>query len=163
MTETKQRKGQGRQMSTTRNAYVYGNTVRKPDVRIDVYQKPTHKALREIEGENKRQKKMHMSMLYVAFLACATLFLGYSLISYIRLQAEITSSVDRIGYYEQELNNLTLANDDEYSKMINAVDLEEVRRIAVEELGMVYADSDQVITYTRENSDYVRQLKDIAD
>ena len=104
-----------------------------------------------------------MSLLYVAFLACATLFLGYSLISYIRLQAEITSSVDRIGYYEQELNNLTLANDDEYSKMINAVDLEEVRRIAVEELGMVYADSDQVITYTRENSDYVRQLKDIAD
>ena len=47
--------------------------------------------------------------------------------------------------------------------MVNAVDLEEVRRVAVEELGMVYADSSQVITYTRENSDYVRQLKDIPD
>ncbi|MBP5623369.1 MAG: cell division protein FtsL [Lachnospiraceae bacterium] len=149
-------------MSAKRN-YVYGNAVRKADLRLEVYNEPTHRTLREIEGEKKREKKMRMSFLYVAFLLGAFVLLGKSLISYVQLQSDLTASANRISAYEQELNNLTLANDDEYSKMVNAVDLEEVRRVAVEELGMVYADSSQVITYTRENSDYVRQLKDIPD
>ena len=143
--------------------YNYTSNAKKIDVRLEVYNEPTHRTLREIEGEKKRQKKMSMSFLYVAFLLGAFVLLGHALISYVKLQSEITASAERISAYEQELNNLTLANDDEYSKMVNAVDLEEVRRIAVEELGMVYAEEDQVITYTRENSDYVRQLKDIPD
>ncbi|MBO7333283.1 MAG: cell division protein FtsL [Lachnospiraceae bacterium] len=146
-----------------KNTYVRGAEARKIDVRTAVFAEPTHRTLREMEGEKKRQKKMHMSFLYIAFLCAAFFCFGYSLISYIKLQAEINASVDRISAYEIELNNLTLANDDEYSKMVNAVDLEEVKRIAVEELGMVYADENQVITYTRENSDYVRQLQDIND
>lgn len=150
-------------MSNVRRAYVYGSNARKIDVRTEVYNKPTHQTLREMKGEQKRQKKMNMSFLYVAFLAGAIVFIGYALISYIRLQAEITATVDRISGYEQTLNNITLANDDEYSKMVNGVDLEEVKRIAVEELGMVYADESQIVTYSREHSDYVRQLKDIPD
>ena len=146
-----------------KNTYVRGAEARKIDVRTAEFAEPTHRTLREMEGEKKRQKKMHMSFLYIAFLCAAFFCFGYSLISYIKLQAEINASVDRISAYEIELNNLTLANDDEYSKMVNAVDLEEVKRIAVEELGMVYADENQVITYTRENSDYVRQLQDIND
>ena len=105
---------------------------------------------------------MRMSFLYVAFLLGAFVLLGKSLISYVQLQSDLTASANRISAYEQELNNLTLANDDEYSKMINAIDYDEIKRIAIEELGMVYASEDQIVTYTRENSDYVRQLSDIS-
>ena len=143
--------------------YVYGNTAKNLDVRIAVHEDPTHQTLTELKSEKKRQKKMHMSIMYVAFLAVALLVLGKSLISYVELQSDITSTVDRISSYETKLNDLTLANDDEYSKIVDDVDLEEVRRIAVEELGMVYASEDQVIEYSRENSDYVRQLSDIPD
>ncbi len=146
-----------------KNRYNYGNTARKIDIRTEVFNAPTHQVLREIEGEKKRQKKMNMGFLYVTVLLAAFVLLCQSLISYIKLQSEINASVDRISVYEQRLNNLTLANDDEYSKMVNAIDLDEVKRIAVEELGMVYADESQIITYDRENSDYVRQLKDIPD
>ena len=99
----------------------------------------------------------------MAFLVAAFIFLGSSLVSYIKLRAEISAASDRVSYYEQEYNNLVVANDDEYSKIVDTIDLEEIRRVAIEDLGMVYADESQIITYTRESSDYVRQLKDIND
>ena len=146
-----------------KNNYMRDNLARNIDVREALKERPTGEPLREYRGELKKQRKMSMGFLYVAFLGLAVVVLAASLVSYLKLQNDITTMVDDIAYYEQTLNNLTLANDDEYSKMVNAVDLEEVRRVAVEELGMVYADSEQVIKYTRENSDYVRQLKDITD
>lgn len=150
-------------MSERKNVYQYGTAVREADVRIAVHEAPKHQVLRELEGQKKREGKMRMSFLYVAFLAVSVALLGKALVSYIKLQADITAGAERISGYEATLNNLTLANDDEYSKMINAVDLEEVKRIAVEELGMVYADESQIITYQKESNDYVRQLKDIPD
>ena len=151
---------QGRQLNRT---YVYGNTARNLDVKRAINGRPTGEPLREVRGEVKRERKMSMSFLYVLFLATAITVTAYGLISYIHLQAEITRLTDSISYYEQELGNLTLANDDEYSKMINAVDFDEIKRVAIEELDMVYADETQIVTYQRENSDYVRQLNDLSD
>lgn len=135
------------------NNYVYGNNA--------VTEAPSHATLREIRVAEKKQKKMHMSILYVSFLVVAIAILGFTLINYVKLQAEITAVNDRISVKETTLNDLTLANDDEYSKMVNEIDIDNIRKIAIEELGMVYATEDQVIKYTRENSDYVRQLADI--
>ena len=49
------------------------------------------------------------------------------------------------------------------SKIVNAVDYDYIRQVAIEELGMVYASEDQIVSYTRENSDYVRQLTGLSD
>lgn len=141
--------------------YVNGNNAVNYDMGAIEHEVPSRKTLKEIRIAEKKQKKMHMSVLYVSFLVVAIAVLGYTLISYVRLQAEITAINDRISVKETTLNDLTLANDDEYSKMVNEVDMENIRKIAIEELGMVYATEDQVIKYTRENSDYVRQLADI--
>ena len=46
---------------------------------------------------------------------------------------------------------------------MSSVDLEEIKRIAISELGMKYAKEGQVITYSGEGSDYVRQYDDIPD
>ena len=43
------------------------------------------------------------------------------------------------------------------------VDLEKIRDIAINELGMVYAQEDQVVLYDSEGSDYVRQYADIPE
>ena len=59
------------------------------------------------------------------------------------------------------MNDLKLANDEEYTKIMSSVDLEEIKRIAIEELGMKYAKDGQVITYSGEGNDYVRQYKEI--
>ncbi len=43
------------------------------------------------------------------------------------------------------------------------VNLEEVRRVAIQELGMCYAAEGQIITFNGEGSDYVRQMGELPD
>ena len=50
-----------------------------------------------------------------------------------------------------------------YTKIMSNVDLDEIKRIAIGELGMKYAKEGQVITYSGEGSDYVRQYGDIPE
>ena len=146
-----------------RNNYTRDNLARNIDVREALKERPTGEPLREYRGELKKQSKMSMGFLYVAFLGLAVAVLAGALVSYLKLQNDIATMVDDIAYYEQTLNNLTLANDDEYSKIVNAVDYDYIRKVAIEELGMVYASEDQIVSYERENSDYVRQLTGLSD
>ena len=53
---------------------------------------------------------------------------------------------------------MRLANDEEYNRIVNSIDLEEIKRIAMGELGMVYAQEGQVITYENKGYDYMRQV-----
>ena len=149
--------------SQGRRNYIYGNAVTKEEIKRGVEGAPSYEPLRVLKGENKRNRHMSMSFPYAVFLAAAIFVMGIALVNYLKLQSEITKLVEDIAISESTLNNLTLANDDEYSKIITAIDYDEIRRVAIEELGMVYASNDQIISYTRENSDYVRQLVDLPN
>lgn len=104
-----------------------------------------------------------MNFPYVLFLASALVIMGVVLVGYIQLQAEITNSVKHISKLESELNDLKLENDENYSRITSSVDLEEIRRIAIGELGMRYAEEGQIINYSVDGSDYVKQFADIPD
>ena len=69
--------------------------------------------------------------------------------------------MEYISKLEKELNDLKLANDEEYTRITSSVDLEEIRRIAIQELGMQYAEEGQIISFASESNDYVKQLADI--
>ena len=73
---------------------------------------------------------------------------GIVLIGYIRLQSEITASVKHIAAMESTLNSLKVSNDEEYSRIESSVDLDEIRRIAITELGMTYPKANQCIYVT---------------
>ena len=85
------------------------------------------------------------------------------MVGYIRLQSDITNSSKHIASLEKELNDLKLANDEEYSRITSSIDLEEVRRIAIQELGMKYAEEGQIVVFESENNDYVKQVAPIPD
>ena len=44
---------------------------------------------------------------------------------------------------------------------MTGVDMEHVKNVAMDELGMVYAKKSQIVTYEVENSDYVRQYTEV--
>ena len=88
---------------------------------------------------------------------------GFVLVNYIGLQSDITHSVENISRLEKELNDLKLANDEEYSRITSSVDLEEIKRIAIQELGMQYAEEGQIISFASESNDYVKQMEDIPN
>lgn len=148
----------GRTSETYAGSYVYGNTARKPDVQWEMEQKP-RRALSNATRKN-RDKARHMSRGYVAFLFLAMCVAGYVLINYIQLQADITTATEHIAQQERELNNLKVANDEELSRITSGVDMEEVKRVAIGELGMVYPEEGQIILYHNEEQDYVRKVDD---
>ena len=102
-----------------------------------------------------------MSLGYVLFLAMAMMVAAVVLIGYIRLQSDNTMAMEKIASMESELNDLRLKNNEEYSRAVSNVDLEEVKRIAIEELGMKYAEEGQVINVESAKDDYVRQYTEM--
>ncbi|MEZ3506665.1 MAG: cell division protein FtsL [Lachnospiraceae bacterium] len=139
--------------------YVQGNTVRKFDVTREMEHKPQPKVSNRTRKN--RDKAKHMSAGYVLFLCAALVASGFILVNYIGLQSDITNSVQHISRLEKELNDLKLANDEEYSRITSSVDLEEIKRIAIQELGMQYAEEGQIISFASERNDYVKQMADI--
>ena len=137
-----------------------GNTARQLDV-VTELQKPRRPREVNHAVKKNRDRAVYMNFGYVLFLTLSLLVAGYVLIGYIGLQSEITASVKRIASMESTLNSLKTANDEEYSRIESSVDLDEIRRIAITELGMVYPDEDQIVTVPDEGNDYVRQVTDI--
>lgn len=148
------------QAYTGRNsAYVHGNAVRRLDEEIHAPQRP--KKQNSNTARKNREKARHMSFGYVLFLSCAVIAAGFILTIYIGLQSDITNSIKNISRLESQLNSLKLDNDEEYSRITNSVDLEEVKRVAIQELGMKYAEEGQIVIITGGGSDYMRQVADI--
>lgn len=149
------RAGQGEYRGS---AYVRGTAVRQVDVRRQLEQ--PRKQLSRTTRKN-RQRAKYMNFAYVMFLSAALVMTGIMLISYIRLEAGITTSVQEVARLESQLNNLKLENDEALNRIDSAVDLEEVRRIAITQLGMVYAQEGQIVEIPSDGSDYVRQFTEI--
>lgn len=141
--------------------YIQGSAVRKLDVTREIEQSPKKK-LSNTARKN-REKAEHMSAGYVLFLSLALVATGCILVGYIKLQSDITNSIKNIARLETQLNDLKLANDEEYNRINSRIDLEEIRRIAIQELGMQYAKEGQIVTFESENNDYVKQIAAIPE
>lgn len=144
------------------NAYVEGNTVRKLNVAEEIHNPIEKKELSHSTRKN-RDKVLYMNLGYVLFLIGALVAAAMILMSYISVQSDIIISVRNIASLESELNNLKLSNDEDYARAASSVDLEEIRRVAIGELGMRYAKEGQIINVSGEGNDYVRQLAEIQE
>lgn len=157
---TTQRAANRNRMANSRNIYyVQGNAAGRLDVTRDIEEQPVKKISHTARKNRERAK--HMSAGYVLFLCIAMIVTGIILTNYIGLQSDITNSVKHISALEKQLNDLKLANAEEYSRITSSVNLEEIRRIAIQELGMQYAEEGQIISFTSQNNDYVKQMADI--
>lgn len=81
--------------------------------------------------------------------------------NYLQQQALATSSQKKIAALEGELAELKKENADDLNRIETSVDLEKIRDIAINELGMVYATQDNVVLYKNTNHNYVSQYEDI--
>ncbi len=140
-----------------RNEYMRGSTA--PDIRRELEEAPRRRV--NTNARKNRDKASYMNLPYVLFLVLAVGVTVIVLSAYIKANAQVVESVGEIAALEKEYLNLKADNDEEYSRIINSIDLEEMKRIAQEELGMHYANEGQIITYTNDLSDYVRQYSDI--
>lgn len=110
------------------------------------------------ETRHNREKAKHMNIGYVLFLIAALFLCAMVLINYIQSQAELTAKISEISQLEKELNTIKRSNDEEMERLESSMNLEEIKRRAIIELGMVYANENQVIIYQSPNQDYMRKM-----
>ena len=142
-------------------AYVYGNAVRKDNVEIQTPARQQKEVSQRVRAN--RSKAMHMSKGYVAFLAIAAVVVLFACMQYLQLQSEITSRSNYITSLQQELADAKEANTTRYNVIMNSMNLEQIRDIAINDFGMVYAEADQIIKYQRPDKSAVTQFAGIPE
>ncbi len=115
-----------------------------------------------INKERNRENALRVNASYVLFMICICVVLIVVSVNYLKLQAAGTAFRNEIAARESELSELKLANDNSYEHMMASIDMESVKKIAINELGMRYADEGQIITYNSQHGDYIRQYGEIT-
>ena len=152
----------------TRNYYISGNTVRELDTPV----RRDRRSREEIEEINRRKRRknavrrnraraMGMSRRYVVFLTLCVLVVATSAVLLVQLQSQVTARMRNIAVLQSDVNDLRADNDARYKSITTSVDLNHVKDVAMNQLGMTYPTEEQVVYYTIENSNFMDQYSDI--
>ncbi len=142
------------------NVYVYDNTARKLDVQREYEEQAPQRRQLSNEVRRNREKAKNMSFGYILFVAAALAMCVVVIMGYIKLESEINSLDKEIAQQDKLLNTLRVDNAEALTRIDAAIDLEEIRYVAITQLGMVYPEEGQVITYEGVDYDYVRKVGD---
>ena len=82
-------------------------------------------------------------------------------VQYLNIQSSVQGNQAAVTQLQSQLNELTNENQEREVEINTSIDYELIYDTAVNELGMIYPDRDQVITYDSVVSEYVKQYKDI--
>ena len=155
----------GRRGNNSSQFYVYGNAVRQAE--------PLPKRVPEAQPEQRRQmsrqvaKNRHraksISPAYAVFLAAAAVCAVLVCMVYLSLQSEVVSRSEKVTAMQEQLADLTEANDTAYNAAADSVNLVTVRDRAMNELGMVPEAEGSVVEYDRPSGEYVKQYSDIPE
>ena len=134
--------------------YVYGNTARALQPVEEL------KSPRELKRKNRKNidRDTGMNPGFMFFLTLAMAITGFVCIQYIKLQSNVTGYVDTISAMEIQLQEIKASNDDYESRIKGAIGLENIKKHAMDDLGMSYASDEQIVVYESDGTDYVRQF-----
>ncbi len=143
-------------------AYVHGNVVRKEAIAAEPQRQAPQKKVSQQVRRN-RSKALHMNRGYVVFLTVASVVVLFACVQYLQLQSEITNRSKRIISLQQQLADAKEDNTTKYNVIMNSMNIEEIRDIAMNELGMVYAQDDQIVTYQSPTEGEITQYAAIPE
>jgi len=143
--------------------YVYGNAAPKEYYRPERYERDERARERNAVQQKNKKAALRMDLPYLVMLTLAAIVTLFICVNYLQVQASITTSIKNIETQEMILEELKTDNDALESRIEAGINLDEIYRVATEEMGMVYANKNQVITYDRTPTEYVRQNEDIAE
>lgn len=140
--------------------YVDGTAVRKLQTAPAKTQKQQKPSVSPRARRN-RERALSMNLGYVAFLTVAAVITVFMCVNFLQLQAKGTKLQKEVTALEAQLDSAILENDSDYNRIITNVDMEHVKDVAMNQLGMVQAKKSQIITYEIDDNDYVRQYSEI--
>lgn len=130
----------------------------------DERQREQETRTRVIEQPKRAPKLSHgidlVSMILLEAALVITLYLCYN---YLQVQGNIVQLERDVTVLEQELDTILAENAALEDGLDGQVDWEQVYMTAVGELGMVYPNKNEVITYESKENGHVIQYKDIPE
>lgn len=110
----------------------------------------------------KRQvTELRNGRIFTTAVVLATVLLCSFFVSYVSLNNDITTELKNISSLQAQINELKASNAAAESRISMITNLDDVKQTALTELGMVYANKDQIVYYTMESRDYMTQYKDM--
>lgn len=154
--------------------YVQGNAVRRMDEAEPVrreQEQPLRKQReadkrrrsRQLAARRNRERALYMSRGYVVFLSVCVAVSAFFAVAYVRLQADVTARMRKIATLESRIADLKADNDARYNSVTTSVDLNEIKVIAIDRLGMHPATEDQIVFFSVEKNNFMDQYSDIPE
>jgi len=143
------------------NIYVEGNTVRREAVPRPRREQETRQPEITRRVRRNREKIQVIGVPYLIILAFATVMVLGACVNYLQVQSSITAHRNNIKKLETSVMTMKADNNAVEGQIDTYVDLDYIRNVAMNEMGMVYPSDDQVIYYDKTESGYVRQYEDI--
>ena len=128
--------------------------------KLDKEQRERKRKLRATARKN-QERALQMSPGYLLFVAAALVVMAGVTVCYLQMRAELTRNTKRVASLESEVLTLKSNNDSKQQKLEASIDLEAIRKKAMEELGMVYPSQGQIEYFEMKDSDYMSQYKEI--
>lgn len=152
--------------------YQDGTTVRKPEVTYRPARNlPTREQrerekredaiLRQKITDRKRAATLRKNRIISAYMIVAVIATLVMFVGYVALQNSVATRMNNVATLENELSTLNADNNATSSRIATTTNLSEIKERAINELGMVYATSNQIVYYSVDSSDYMSQYYDI--
>ena len=152
--------------------YVNGSAVR--ELETQPVRRTTRPDRRKIEEEQRkkrrrnaarrnRERELYMSKGYVMFLSACVVVIAMAAVSLIQMQSQVSQRMKNIAALESQVADLKMENDARYKEIVTSVDLEYIKDVAINELGMNYATEDQILYISVENNNFMDQYGDIPE
>ena len=149
-----------RQQSRYQQEYMYGNVVPLPDYppqsepQAPVPEKPSKGRL-DPQIKRNRRRAQSVSTGYSIYLLMVSAVVVVVCIFYLQLQSENMRRAGEVNNLRNQLTEMTEQNNTTYQSISRSIDMDDIRRRAIEEFGMVGVTPDMVIEYQNPSNGYV--------
>lgn len=159
--------------------YIDGNTARELAMQAERRKEQVHQEYVEWQEEEREQRKrqrqtraavmknreraLQISPGYVVFLTAIMAVMVVVFACYLQLHANLNKSVQNVALLETQILELKNENDAVQKKISNSVNLDTIRQKAIDELGMVYPQKEQIEFFEVDKDDYMNQYENIPE
>lgn len=157
-----------------KNYFVDGNTVREMPAQPLPRPRERRKSREELRrikrrksrrnaARRNRERAMFMSRGQVFFLSLCVFASVVVTAGYIKAQSQLSHRMKEVAALKSQITDLKADNDTRYKSISTSVDLEHVKEVAINELGMSYAKKEQIVHYSVDKNNFMDQYQDIPE
>ena len=117
--------------------------------------------IRQKITDRRRAAALRKNRILAAYMIIAVVLTCVLFVGYVGLQTKVSTRMNHIAQLENELSSVNASNKAAESRIATTTNLSEIKDKAINELGMVYATSNQIVYYSVDGSDYMSQYQDI--